>query len=101
VSDTTNQIGTAWVLICIGITLVTQAGLICLPTGLVRANDSIKVAIKWVLDFYIASILLWLFGSVPMFEVGVSTWNGTTESVPNAMPTPSIAPCFFQLEFCL
>lgn len=44
-----------------------QAGFLCLETGLVRAKNSINVAIKNVIDLCLSGIVFWLFGYALMF----------------------------------
>ena len=62
-----------WMLTCTALVLLMQAGFTCLETGLVRAKNSINVAIKNVVDFCISAIIFWLFGFALMF--GASAWG--------------------------
>ena len=68
-----------WMLTCTALVLLMQARFTCLETGLVRAENSINVAIKNVVDFCIASIIFWAFGFGLMF--GATAWGlfGTSQ----------------------
>jgi len=88
-------------LTCTALVLLMQAGFTCLETGLVRAKNSINVAIKNVVDFCMASIVFWLFGFALMF--GASGWGlfGTDHFLLEGIDTPRMWTFFlFQLTFC-
>jgi len=61
---TTNTI---WVLTCTCLVFLMQAGFCCFESGLCRSKNSINVAIKNVVDFFIGAFLFWLFGYGLMF----------------------------------
>ncbi|MCA9465938.1 MAG: hypothetical protein KC643_10905, partial [Nitrospira sp.] len=67
-----------WILTCTALVLLMQAGFTCLETGMVRAKNSINVAIKNVVDFCIASIVFWIFGYAIMFGATHNGIIGTT-----------------------
>ena len=50
-----------------------QAGFVCLESGLVRAKNSINVAIKNVVDFCLSSLMFWALGFGLMFG---ASWMG-------------------------
>ena len=58
---------TFWLLVCSACVLMMQGGFICLESGQVRSKNSINVAIKNVADFFVASILFWLYGYSIMY----------------------------------
>ena len=74
-----QSIDTIWVLICTILVLLMQAGFACLETGLVRAKNSINVAIKNVLDFCVAGMGFWLVGFGLMFGASVSGLFGASD----------------------
>jgi Amt family ammonium transporter len=69
-----QPIDTAWILFCTVLVLFMQAGFTCLETGLVRAKNSVNVAVKKIADVCIASLAFWLVGFGLMF--GASSWGG-------------------------
>ena len=90
-----------WILTCTVLVLLMQAGFTCLETGLVRAKNSINVAIKNVVDFCIASIIFWTFGYGLMF--GASVWGlvGTSQFLFDGGSNTRLWTFFlFQLTFC-
>lgn len=99
-------IDAGWVVICTVLVLLMQAGFICLETGLVRAKNSINVALKNISDFCIASLLFWAVGFGLMFgasDGGLVGGSGFFPSVGlNATENDVwlIAFFFFQLAFC-
>ncbi|MEQ9248353.1 MAG: diguanylate cyclase, partial [Nitratireductor sp.] len=99
-------IDAGWVVICTVLVLLMQAGFICLETGLVRAKNSINVALKNVSDFCIASLLFWAVGFGLMFGASDSGIIGASGFFPSvglnatANDVWLIAFFFFQLAFC-
>jgi ammonium transporter len=61
VRDVAN-LDVAWLLVCAALVLLMQAGFTALESGLLRAKNSINVAIKNFANFLIAASLFWLFG---------------------------------------
>lgn len=96
----------AWVLICTVLVLLMQAGFTCLETGLIRAKNSINVAVKNVADFSLASLVFWAVGYGLMF--GPSAFGlvghdgfmlaGQAEVTPER--SSEMVFFFFQLAFC-
>jgi Amt family ammonium transporter len=64
VSDSLNI---AWMLLCAFLVFIMQAGFLCLETGLVRAKNSINVAVKNLIDLCLSGAVFWLFGYTLMF----------------------------------
>ena len=96
---TTNTI---WVLTCTSLVFLMQAGFCCLESGLSRSKNSINVATKNIVDFFIGVFIFWLFGFGLMFGQSYGGWIGTTqfffEDSSNAhWPTVVF---LFQLVFC-
>ncbi len=97
---------TIWLLICTVLVLAMQAGFTCLETGLVRAKNSINVAIKNVADFCVASLSFWAFGFALMFGATAGGWIGTSLFLFDPNPFGGmesawlLAFFFFQLAFC-
>jgi ammonium transporter, Amt family len=76
-------IDAGWVVICTVLVLLMQAGFICLETGLVRAKNSINVALKNISDFCIASLLFWAVGFGLMFGASDNGVIGTSGFFPS------------------
>jgi ammonium transporter len=88
-------------LTCTALVLLMQAGFTCLETGMVRAKNSINVAIKNVVDFCIASIIFWMFGYGLMFGTSAMGWVGTSQFLFDGGPSTWMWTFFlFQLTFC-
>jgi len=45
-----DAINIAWTLLCAFLVFIMQAGFLCLETGLVRAKNSINVAVKNIIN---------------------------------------------------
>jgi len=106
VGSAAQSIDTIWVLICTVLVLLMQAGFVCLETGLVRAKNSINVAIKNVLDFCVAGIGFWLVGFGLMFGASYAGLVGTSDFAFEAPAGGTVNTAwimvffFFQLAFC-
>ena len=90
-----------WVLSCGFLIVLMQAGFTCLESGMVRAKNSINVAIKNLIDFCLAGFIFYVVGFGIMF--GESHWGlfGSLGLHPSADDSPRLlAFCFFQLLFC-
>ncbi|KAA0141029.1 ammonium transporter [Gimesia chilikensis] len=96
---TTNTI---WVLICTSLVFLMQAGFCCLESGLSRSKNSINVATKNVVDFFIGSLLFWLFGYGLMFGESFLGLIGTTgfAFADNSTTHWATVVFLFQLVFC-
>ena len=90
-----------WILTCAALVLMMQAGFTCLETGLVRAKNSINVAIKNVVDFCVASSIFWMFGFALMFGASAMGFLGTDNFFFDGGGKPALLAFFlFQLMFC-
>ncbi len=90
-----------WMLTCTALVLLMQAGFTCLETGLVRAKNSINVAIKNVVDFCIASIIFWMLGYGLMFGTTAFGFLGTSQFLFDGDSSTQMWTFFlFQLTFC-
>ncbi len=90
-----------WILICAALVFLMQAGFTCLESGIVRAKNSINVAIKNFTDFLIAAGLFWVLGFGLMFGESYAGWIGTTDFFFGGQGDPWFLAFFlFQLVFC-
>ena len=95
-----------WLLVCTILVVLMQAGFACLECGLVRAKNSVNVAMKNLTDFLVSSLLFWAFGFAIMF--GASQWGlfgfGSFGVVRGDVISPEqgalTAFFFFQMAFC-
>ncbi|MEO1132530.1 MAG: ammonium transporter [Cyanobacteria bacterium J06639_1] len=90
----------AWVILSAILVSTMQAGFCCLESGLVRAKNSINVAIKNLVDFCIACLIYGSIGFALMF--GASAFGAVGTRVPAAMVWNASDYAFFlfQLAFC-
>jgi len=101
IGDLEESLDIIWVLAAAAIALMMQAGFMCVESGLVRAKNSINVAVKNVLNFLVAISAFWLAGFGLMFgesSFGIvgGSWFAIVEE-----PTPWISAVFvFQAVFC-
>jgi Amt family ammonium transporter len=104
--DPTITDNTIWLLVCTVLVLLMQAGFTCLETGLVRAKNSINVAVKNVADFCVASLAFWAIGFGIMFGATAGGLFGTSFFFFDTGPFDGtgsawlMAFFFFQLAFC-
>ena len=90
-----------WVLVSAGLVLFMQAGFLCLESGLVRAKNSINVAIKNVCDFCVSASLYWLLGYGLMYGASAAGLFGTDGFLIDPSTDPRTTSFFlFQLVFC-
>lgn len=89
-----------WLILCAILVSTMQAGFCSLESGLVRAKNSINVAIKNLVDFCIACFLFSLFGFNLMF--GESLWGVVGSNLPlsSSWTAHNYAFFLFQLTFC-
>ncbi|NWG47148.1 MAG: ammonium transporter [Alphaproteobacteria bacterium] len=96
----------AWVILSTFLVLLMQAGFLCLETGLIRAKNSINVAIKNIGDLCLTSLLFWAIGFGFMFgasDIGLLGLDGFLfdGSFGEGAVDPELAAFFFfQLAFC-
>lgn len=89
-----------WIILCAILVSTMQAGFCCLESGLVRAKNSINVAIKNLVDFCISCSIFGLIGFSLMF--GESFYGLVGTQVPTAMTwgAQDYAFFLFELTFC-
>jgi Amt family ammonium transporter len=89
-----------WIILCAILVSTMQAGFCCLESGLVRAKNSINVAIKNLVDFCISCSLFWLIGFSLMFgESSFGLWGNRLPPA-SAWSSADYAFFLFQLTFC-
>jgi ammonium transporter len=93
------QVDIAWLLVCAALVLFMQAGFTALESGLVRAKNSINVAIKNFANFLVAAALFWLFGFAVMFGDDTGGVVGTSSFLFESGSTFQAAFFLFQLGF--
>ncbi len=86
-----------WVLSCGFLVMLMQAGFCCLETGLVRAKNSINVAIKNFIDFCISSATFFAFGFAIMFGASWCGLFGTSGCLFSGSTDPWRIAFFFDL----
>jgi Amt family ammonium transporter len=90
-----------WVLVAAALVFSMQGGFCCLESGLVRAKNSINVAVKNLLDFCLAGSLFWLLGYGLMFGKSYNGWIGTNGFLfGNSADAWALVHFLFQLTFC-
>lgn len=95
------SIDTLWVLLCACLVMFMRAGFTCLETGMVRAKNSINVALKNLIDFAISVPLFALFGFGLMFGASFHGLVGTSGFLlDHAASAGTLAFFFFQAMFC-
>lgn len=73
VSSIQEHLNILWILIAAAMVFFMQAGFTALETGMIRAKNSINVAIKNVSDMMVTIIAFWIAGFALMFG---ETWQG-------------------------
>ena len=96
-----NLLDMLWVLICAALVMVMQGGFCFLESGLVRAKNSINVAIKNLIDFCISASFFWAFGFALMFGTSYQGFIGLSGFFVGGDATPHELTFFlFQMMFC-
>ncbi len=99
----TDVLDIVWILWCACLVFLMQAGFLCLETGLVRAKNSINVAIKNITDLCLAGFIFWLLGYGLMFGETAGGWIGTADFLFAAGPSQSpwmVSFFVYQAMFC-
>ena len=73
-----DNINIIWILLSAAMVFFMQGGFTALETGLIRAKNSLNVAIKNISDFMVAVISFWIFGFAFMFGDSISGWIGSS-----------------------
>lgn len=101
VSDTQANLNFVWVIVAASLVFLMQAGFTALESGLVRAKNSINVAMKNFGDFVFGSMAFWLVGFGLMFGMTSGGWFGTTGfTLEGFHDSWSYAFFIFQVVFC-
>ncbi|PPC78097.1 diguanylate cyclase [Pokkaliibacter plantistimulans] len=98
--DPNTKIDIVWIILCAILVSTMQAGFCALESGLVRAKNSINVAIKNLVDFCIASLVFWLVGYGVMFGPSLLGLAGTQTVHEISSDAYTMAFFLFQLVFC-
>lgn len=99
-SSTASSLDVIWVIFCAILVSTMQAGFCCLESGLVRAKNSINVAIKNLVDFCIACSMFWLLGFTLMFGATARGLVGTQLPPTSTWTAQDYAFFLFELAFC-
>lgn len=94
------QLGLFWVIFCAILVSTMQAGFCCLESGLVRAKNSVNVAIKNLVDFCIAALIYWAVGFELMFGTSMDGLVGWGLPETATWTGKDYAFFLFQLVFC-
>ncbi len=90
-----------WMMTAAALILLMQAGFCQLESGLVRAKNSINVALKNLIDFCVSGAVFWLVGFGLMFGASKAGWIGTSMFAFGQDASPWLLAFFlFQLVFC-
>lgn len=95
-----TNLNVLWVILCAILVSTMQAGFCCLESGLVRAKNSINVAIKNLVDFCIASLLFSLVGFALMFGDSHFGLVGGITPPTSSWQAEDYTFFLFQLTFC-
>ena len=95
-----SSLDVLWIILCAILVSTMQAGFCCLESGLVRAKNSINVAIKNLVDFCIASLIFSLITFRLMF--GTTVWGliGTQLPATSSWTAGDYTFFLFELTFC-
>ncbi len=89
-----------WIILCAILVSTMQAGFCCLESGLVRAKNSINVAIKNLVDFCISCSIFGVVGFHLMFGESLYGILGTQVPSTATWSSQDYAFFLFQLTFC-
>ncbi|MGI9287423.1 MAG: ammonium transporter [Pseudomonadales bacterium] len=96
-----DRLDIVWMLLCTVLVIIMQPGFTFFETGLIRAKNSISVAIKNISDFCVVGTLYGLFGFGLMYGTSVGGLFGASGFFFNSGPSPwHKAFMLFQLGFC-
>ncbi len=73
-----ENINILWLIIAAAMVFFMQAGFTSLETGMIRAKNSINVAIKNVSDMIVTILAFWIMGFALMFGATEAGWSGTS-----------------------
>ncbi|NEO86810.1 MAG: ammonium transporter, partial [Spirulina sp. SIO3F2] len=96
----TVDINIFWVILCAVLVSTMQAGFCCLESGLVRAKNSINVAIKNLVDFCISCSIFAIVGFRLLFGDGGGGLIGLSLPPGSSWTSFDYAFFLFQITFC-
>ncbi len=100
-TESLSPIDAIWLLLATVLVIAMQAGFTCLESGLVRAKNSINVALKNLVDFCISGALFWAFGFAIMFGAATAELLGESAVFLSATGAPAVLLFFlFQMALC-
>lgn len=67
-----------WILLAAAMVFLMQSGFTSFETGMIRAKNSLNVAVKNISDFAIAVLFFWGIGFALMFGDSYGGWFGTS-----------------------
>ncbi|MEO1402925.1 MAG: ammonium transporter [Cyanobacteria bacterium J06635_1] len=94
------NIDVVWLIVCAILVSTMQAGFCCLESGLVRAKNSINVAIKNLVDFCVSCTIFAALGFRLMFGSSMAGFIGQTLPSSATWVNQDYAFFFFELAFC-
>ncbi|MDF1721005.1 MAG: ammonium transporter [Minwuia sp.] len=105
IESLSENIDLVWIMVCTVLVLLMQPGFACLEIGLVRAKNTINVAMKNIADFCLAALLFWVAGYGIMFGLSQGGVIGSSHFLFDPLlgpesPAQMIAFFFFQAAFC-
>jgi Amt family ammonium transporter len=96
----TEELDVFWVIFSATLVFFMQAGFLMLEAGLVRAKNTINVAIKNLFDFIVGSLGYFILGFGLMFGLSQTGFFGSSLFLLNGYESPNqLAFFFFQLTF--
>ena len=94
------QLDAIWIVICAVLVLLMQAGFACLESGMIRAKNSVSVAVKNLIDVCVAGAAFWSVGFGFMFGASQAGLIGLSGFAFDSEVPFDLAFFFFQLVFC-
>lgn len=96
-----NPLDVVWILLCTVLVIIMQPGFVFFETGLIRAKNSVSVAIKNLADFCIVGTVFGLLGYGLMYGTSIKGLVGSSQFFfdvgPNVLDQAFM---LFQLSFC-
>ncbi|MCR9144218.1 MAG: ammonium transporter [bacterium] len=74
-----KRIDTLWVLVSAALVFFMQAGFLMLETGMVRAKNTINVAVKNLFDYVVGFVVFFAAGFALMFGESLGGWTGASK----------------------
>ena len=77
-NEVQENLNLVWMMVAAALVFFMQGGFTCLETGLVRAKNSINVALKNISDLIFSFAFYWFFGFGIMYGASESGLFGTS-----------------------